>query len=192
MNVSVYLAGAIRNEEIRRKYDEAWREHAKNRILKAIPDEDIRIISPMAFKSFDGEVWKIFDMFPIDDQATLQQDMTCIAQSDMLLMNLLPFEERYSGRFDVAEVLSIPFGEGCHPNVGTFSEFGIALATRKPVVVVSNDAYIKSHPFMRAGAIKIVSTVDEGIDYIIGLVSVLLSKPEIHKAHARRRRQGNE
>lgn len=174
--LAVYLAGAIRQSEREFEYDKGWRAYAAARITEALAGEDVRVISPLAFKQFDGGRWTIFNGFEMEDQAVLQQDLQSITRSDIVLMNLLPFEnaEQRWGFGNTSE----QWFAGGHPNIGTFSEFGIALVQRKPVVVIASDPYLVGHPFIRAGAARIVKTVDEGIDYTIGLISVLLSKPE--------------
>jgi nucleoside 2-deoxyribosyltransferase len=149
--LTVYLAGAIRPEN---NYDISWRERASSSIYDAIREEDVSVISPMSYKSFvDGE-WLMFDQFPFTSQSILQQDMMSISLSDIILMNLLPINE--------------------HPMIGTFSEFGIALAQRKPIIVVATDEKLINHPFIAAGAHRILPTVDDAIDYTIGLIGVQL------------------
>jgi nucleoside 2-deoxyribosyltransferase len=172
--ITVYAAGPMRSKLPERDYDSVWREYTKVRIKNELPHEDIRVIDPTSYKTYSAasDIEIIFDKYMMGSQATLQQDMAGIAASDILLMNLLPYQKSFPLAFDGS--LDNGVGIGDHPSIGTFAEFGIALLSRKPVIVVTQDNYVVNHPFIKAGALKILHTVDDGIDYTIGFIKILL------------------
>lgn len=73
---------------------------------------------------------------------------------------------------DVADVILVNFllKEDKLP-IGTVAEIMYAWTKQKPVVIVSRDPRIVEHPWIRALSVKIFSTLDEAMDYVVNFWS---------------------
>ncbi len=54
-------------------------------------------------------------------------------------------------------------------SIGSWFEFATAANAGKPVVIVTDDPDIATHPFIQRRASIVVSTVEEGLDWIVRL-----------------------
>lgn len=55
-------------------------------------------------------------------------------------------------------------------SVGTIGEIGAAKMIRKPVIVVTDDPRLKTHPFLIACSPWMLDTLDEGIETAVGIL----------------------
>lgn len=151
--VTIYLAGGISNSD--NNYDRNWRVDVTRELSLNFSSSNVRVISPMNGKRLTAkDIWKMYG-FNTTPNAILHQDLYSVQSSDIVLMNLKTFDEG-------------------HPSIGTFSEMGIAIAEHKLLIVVSENPTVVNHPFVQAGATRIVSNLQDGVDYTIGLLTTLV------------------
>lgn len=55
-------------------------------------------------------------------------------------------------------------------SVGTIGEVGAAKMIHKPVIVITDDPRIKTHPFIMSCAPWVLDTLDQGIDLVVGIL----------------------
>lgn len=148
MSVGIYLAGAMRCTPTAEKCDRTWRD---------IVAKDMKWYSPsvVVYNPMDGK--NLFGKFQPELNSTLQMDVASILRSDIVFMNLLSL---------------VP--GGCYPHIGTLAELGISIASHKLLIVIAHNPAVVEHPFIRAAATRILPTLEDGVDYLQGLVGVLL------------------
>jgi nucleoside 2-deoxyribosyltransferase len=61
--------------------------------------------------------------------------------------------------------------EGRRQSYGSLIEIGIARGLDKPVIVVTDDPFIKQHPVLNAFAAWVLDNLDDGIDVCAGLLA---------------------
>ena len=140
--MSVYLAGTITTDP---KHIE-WRDF----LTAKLAEYDINAISPIRDKdpsdwTDDGYEGK--SDLPYANGGYVERDLYDIRRSDIVLVNALYMPDRQS--------------------IGTWFEFGYAISKGIPVIVVADAPMITKHPFVYKHAAKIVSSVDEALNYII-------------------------
>ena len=97
----------------------------------------------------------MFTRFSVEPNAILHQDCASIAQSDVIFMNLLPL------------------GNSDYPFIGTLAELGIGIALHKLLIVVADNPTVTEHPFVKGAATRILPTLDDGLEYLQGLMGAL-------------------
>jgi len=156
--VGVYLAGAIRFSPEEEQYDRDWRTF----VQLSLHDEfsnNVTIYDPIRDESYKGEgTWKLYDgKFKSTPNMILHKDLAAIKQSDIIFMNLIPFNVG-------------------HPNVGTFMELGIAVAERKLLVVITDNFYLANYPLLTAAVTAQFSNVEMGVEFTKGLIRTLIGQ----------------
>jgi len=178
MQVGIYLAGAMRVTPEEEDYDRTWRTVVTQRMEQY--GSDVLIRNPM-----DGKIVtagcepKLFGQFHPEPNSVLHHDFASIVRSDIIFMNLIPLTDK---TVEYQLNVTTPVGNEVHkgtmaggyPHIGTLSELGISYANRKLLVVVADNPYVIRHPFVRSASTRILPTLDDGIDYLEGLVAVLL------------------
>jgi len=154
MQVGIYLTGAMRFTPNEEHHDRGWRDVVTKAM--AVYPSKVVIFNPMAGEQVNREGTTLFGKFPLEDNSILQHDLASIARSDIIFMNLLPLMESN------------------YPHIGTLAELGISIAQHKLLIVIANNLVVVEHPFVRAGATRILPTLEDGIEYLQGLVGVLL------------------
>ena len=181
MQVGIYLAGAMRFTPEEEKYDRGWRDVVTKEMERY--SSSVVIFNPMDGKIVHEGETKLFDKFQPEPNSILQMDMVSIARSDIVFMNLVPLDTKsikyhlqIPTRFtlDREPVMVEGTMEGGYPHIGTLAEMGISIAQRKLLIVIAKNPSVAKHPFVRAGATRILPTLEDGIEYLQGLVGVLL------------------
>lgn len=152
MPIGVYLAGAMRFDagEVE-AHDRGWRRAVENRLEDL--SGSVQVYNPMR-----GEMAAaLFNKFEIEPNALLHQDMACILRSDVILMNLLTLT-------------------GGYPHIGTLAELGISIAHHKLLIVLADTPTVARHPFVQAGATRVLPNLEQGIEYLRGVIGVLLGE----------------
>jgi hypothetical protein len=62
---------------------------------------------------------------------------------------------------------------GGYPYIGSLAEVGIAIAQHKLLVVVAQHPSVLNHPFITAGATRVLTNLNDGIEYLRGLIKTL-------------------
>jgi hypothetical protein len=178
--VGIYLAGAMRATPDEERYDRAWRDVVTKEMERY--SSNVVIFNPMDGKIVHEGETKLFDKFRPEPNAILHQDMASIAKSNIVFMNLIPLDAgplkyhlQMPSRFTLDRESIVVEGrmEGSYPHIGTLSEMGMSIITHKLLVVISKNPYVAKHPFVRGGATRILPTLEDGIEYLQGLVGVL-------------------
>lgn len=157
MRVSVYLAGAMRFTEGQEAetYDRVWRRAVAAELVSS----QVNIYDPMFTEYRYRGKTRIFDKFPSEPNALLHQDLARILRADIVFMNLLSLTP-----------------DGGYPHIGTLAELGISIAQHKLLIVVATNPSVTKHPFVRAGATRLLPKLDDGIEYLKGAVAMLLGE----------------
>ena len=180
MQVSIYLAGAMRFVSGDEEYDRGWRRCVAKEMERF--SSRVNVYDPMFDEYLYKGKTKLFDKFASEPNSLLHQDMARILRSDIIFMNLLPltteptkYRLEVPGRF-TTEAPEIVEGEmsGGYPHIGTLAELGISISHQKLLIVLAKNPTVTKHPFVRAGATRILSSLDDGIEYLQGTVGVLL------------------
>ena len=181
MQIGIYLAGAMRfSSSEDEAYDRSWRKVVEKGMERF--SAHVTIFNPMQDEYLYKGKTKLFDKFASEPNSLLHQDMARILRSDVILMNLLPltteptkYRLEVPSRFttDSPEVIE---GEmtGGYPHIGTLAELGISISHQKLLIVLAKNPTVTKHPFVRAGATRILPSLDDGIEYLQGTVGVLL------------------
>jgi nucleoside 2-deoxyribosyltransferase len=150
-----YLAGPI--TECDRAEANSWREIVSGRIAK----HGIRGISPLRCEPLMGDRYKISSADPRfgTPKAIASKNLFDVKNCDMTFA-YLPHE--LNGR---------------KPSYGTLCEMAWALALGKQVVLVTDDPSILEHPVVQACASWTVTTLEEGMDILVGVLGDY-SRPE--------------
>jgi hypothetical protein len=153
---TIYLAGYISGQKMEEcsSWRKKIREHYENWTTPIIDDRNGKIIGyntmrypicwldPLNGKDFediDSEGLKAKGVTP---EAIVHRDYNCVRTADLIVANLDTF--------------------GCtRPLTGTMFELAWAYESRKPVIVITQEANYKHHPFITETASVIVSTVNE-------------------------------
>ena len=180
MQISIYLAGAMRFVPGDEEYDRNWRRVVAKEMERF--SSRVNVYDPMFDEYLYKGKTKIFDKFASEPNSLLHQDMARILRSDIIFMNLIPLgAEAQNYRLEVPSRFTTEAPEiiegsmtGGYPHIGTLAELGISISHQKLLIVLSKNPTVTKHPFVRAGATRILSSLDDGIEYLQGTVGVLL------------------
>jgi hypothetical protein len=161
-------------------YDRGWRKVVEKEMERF--SASVRIYNPMWDEQVNKGKTKLFDRFTSEPNSLYQQDVARIMRSDIIFMNLLPLTtEPTKYRLEVPSRFTTEDPEvvegvmcGGYPHIGTLAELGISISHQKLLIVLSKNPTVTKHPFVRAGATRILSSLDDGIEYLQGTVGVLL------------------
>lgn len=188
MPIGIYLAGAMRFTPDEEQYDRGWRDIVTRELyLEGV--KDITIFDPMKQHSNRAGEVRLFDRWSPAALCTLQRDMEYITRSDVVFMNLIPFgvsDQAYALNVPSITSLGTPTKSGTrliegkmaggYPYIGSLAEVGIAIAQHKLLVVVAHNPSVLNHPFITAGATRVLTNLEDGIEYLRGLVETLQGK----------------
>jgi hypothetical protein len=181
VQIGIYLAGAMRfSSSEDEDYDRGWRRVVAKEMERF--SSRVNVYDPMFDEGFYRGKAKLFDKFVLEPNSLLHQDMARILRSDIIFMNLLPLTtEPTKYRLEVPSRFTTEDPEvvegvmcGGYPHIGTLAEMGISIIEHKLLIVLSKNPTVTKHPFVRAGATRILSSLDDGIEYLQGTVGVLL------------------
>lgn len=146
---TVYLAGPILGTtELEAKN---WR----NAVAAELVHHGIRGISPLRCEPIVGEVYGTGNnadpMFGTA-RAIASKNFFDVQQCDITFAYLPKSLEKKS------------------VSIGTVLEIGWAYALRKPVVLVTDDPYLATHPVLNSCAAWLVPTLDQGIELVVGIL----------------------
>jgi len=137
----VYLAGTITTD----KRHIEWRD----KIVAELAQCDIDAISPIRDKDpsqWTKDGYEVDENLPYANGGYVARDLYDIRRSDIIILNALHMPDRQS--------------------IGTWFEFGYAVAIEVPVIVVANDDIITKHPFVYKNAVKTVNTIDKAVEFV--------------------------
>ena len=136
MNKVVYLCGPITTES----YSWEWREEATVLLDYLF---ELKTLDPMRGKNLatisDGGLKS-----NIPGRVFMTRDLIDVQQSDLILCNFLSIPDRQC--------------------VGSLMELGYALALDVPFIVVTNDDFIRLHPFISENALYVFDNMEDAID----------------------------
>ena len=143
----IYLAGAITGLSYSETID--WRKYVADRL-----PSNIRPLSPMRGKQYLKEEQTIADFYSKHIMST-SKGITCrdrndVARADAVLANLIGTQK---------------------VSIGTVIEIAWADMLRKPIIVVMESDNIHQHSMLNECAGFVTSSLDEGIDVAIKLLS---------------------
>ena len=181
MQISIYLAGAMRFDAAGDEaYDRSWRKVVEKEMERF--SAHVTIFNPMQDEYLYKGKTKLFDKFSSEPNSLLHQDTARILRSDIIFMNLIPLNpEPTKYRLEIparftTEAPEIVEGTmaGNYPHIGTLAEMGISIIEHKLLIVLAKHPSVTKHPFVRSGATRVLSSLDDGIEYLQGTVGVLL------------------
>lgn len=180
--IGVYLAGAMRTTPDEEQYDRAWRDVVTLEMKRYSPD--VVMYNPMDRLIVHEGTTKLFDKFSTEANSIYYQDIAVIGESKIVFMNLLTLESgktvkyrlELPDRFTLDRAPTIIEGsmQTDYPHIGTLSEVGITGILKKLFIVVAKNPAVTKHPFIRATATRVTPTLEDGIEYLQGLVGVLM------------------
>lgn len=142
--MKVYLAGTISKDPEHLR----WREH----LTETFKNTNHTIVSPMRFQDP-----KHFTKGGLHDNTTPDSFFVAVDYRDVSEADVV-FLVFWKGDYEARYL--------CRQSVGTWSEFGIATFLHTPVIVVTDDPDVFDHPFIKRKAAIIVSTVEEGLEWL--------------------------
>ena len=181
MQIGIYLAGAMRfSSSEDEAYDRSWRKVVEKEMERF--SAHVTIFNPMQDEYLYKGKTKLFDKFSSEPNSLLHQDTARILRSDIIFMNLIPLNpEPTKYRLEIparftTEAPEIVEGTmaGNYPHIGTLAEMGISIIEHKLLIVLAKHPSVTKHPFVRSGATRVLSSLDDGIEYLQGTVGVLL------------------
>jgi hypothetical protein len=174
MQVGIYLAGAMRFiAEEEENYDRGWRDIVTKEMEHFSPS--VVILNSMASEIVREGKTRLFDKFSPEPNSILRQDKASIARSDIVFMNLLSLDpEPVKYRLYMQSTYVEGTMRPGYPHIGTLGELGISIAQDKLLIVLATNPEVVDHPFVRGGATRVLPTLEDGIEYLQGLVGVLL------------------
>lgn len=155
MNKFVYLAGPILG--CTEGEAKSWREYVDDRLQLNYQDgtsQRIVGISPLRCEPIHGERYGVGYEDPKfgTARAIAAKNLADVRMCDMTL----------------AYFPKMP--EGRHPSLGTIVEIAWAHAEGKPVIVVSDDPIILTHPVVNSCAGWMLPTLDDAIEVVNGIL----------------------
>lgn len=157
MNLSIYLAGAIRDGNLN---DIAWRE-----VLIENFKDDCEMLNPLARKTYDADTrsWGMSGVTPSAD-VIVPHDFWMVERADIIIFNLTALAEGY-------------------PNIGTLVEFGHATAlSPKPLIYTivekgylghESTALFALHPFIAINSAIVFFSVDACLKFLSSHIGAL-------------------
>jgi hypothetical protein len=161
-------------------YDRGWRRVVAKEMERF--SSRVNVYDPMYDEYLSKGKIKIFDKFASEPNSLLHQDMARILRSDIIFMNLIPLgAEAQNYRLEIparftTEAPEVVKGVVCggYSHIGTLAELGISISHQKLLIVIAKNPTVTKHPFVQSGATRILSSLDDGIEYLQGTVGVLL------------------
>ncbi len=144
---TIYLSGNIAGIDAEEAVE---RFNRNSKILSELDlcGESIRILNPLrgkiVYPRVDGTASKTGSTFAYyEPNEITHRDLWDIMSADIV----------------VADITNSSLGVG--------AELGVAWYLRKPIVVVTDNADVREHPFIQTFALKIVNTIGEARDFLL-------------------------
>ena len=174
--LTIYLAGAIRNDE---SSDISWREE----IITACQGLPAVFLNPLGGKYYDAvtKSWSVHQMVPSTAEFIVKQDFWCVDRADLVIFNFQSLSQKY-------------------PSIGSLVEFGRATARGSLIYSIVEADYeghespgmFKLHPFLAQSSTAIFHTVNDCKEFLIRHIPVLAGIDPHYKGTVHDQRSGEK